>query len=350
MTHPRKPPPNPETENMAHPQPVNDPLAPENVPDIEFIDMASNKPVDPTRFQVFELPRQFLEWVLSKEPPHLDPADMRDSAPHGLPIDRDRLTRPNERVIDCEPVPEFESTPVSPSSQPRISRPARRASSPPSVVVRQPDANPTIPTRVRRPTSLLTYLALTGKLPRRVVFLLGAVIGCLLLFLIMLWRHMDSSGGQRVNASESLGSAAVVSARTEPAASAVPLVPLADAPQPSEAIVDIDEEEAVTSQSGSVAKPRPIAHEMERPQSLDQRNAKGLATSAATASPKPIGAPSIPRDSEPVGVVRSKATAVSTKKEQQTSNPSSAKATPATSGAAEPTNHIPQDKTWFPED
>ena len=182
---------------------------------------------------------------------------MRDSAPHGLTIDRDRLTRPNERVIDCEPepVPEFESTLVSPSSQPRISRPARRASSPPSVVVRQPDANPTIPTRVRRPTSLLTYLALTGKLPRRVVFLLGAVIGCLLLFLIMLWRHMDSSGSQRVNAGEGVASAPVVAAPAAPAASAVPLVPLADAPQPSEAIVDIDENEgAVTSPAGREVK------------------------------------------------------------------------------------------------
>ncbi len=308
MAHPRKPPTNSENDNMANPQPANDPLAPENIPKGDFIDIASNKPVDPTRFQVFELPRQFLEWVLAKEPPHLDLEDLKDIAPRGLPVDRSKLVP----RTDPAPEPECEYTPRSTGSL-RIAIAPRASNPPPSVEFRQEDTNATVAMRVRRPTSLLTYWALTGKVPRRVKLAFAAVFG--ILILILAWKHLDTSKGAAVPKEESPSSISAMNA---------------------------------------IAGQRSPNQEVKPTQSLEQSNSIVLRSSSRISLPKTNAIPVKRNNSEPSLAVQSRADGTNARKNEQKGSLSNSRerGLPENAGtaSAKPTNNASQDKTWFPED
>ena len=182
MSQHHDPRPKPLHENTAQPQTATDPLDLESVPTGDFIDVASNRPVDPTRLQVFQIPKQFLDWVRSKEPPHLDPEYLKESSPQGLPVG------PRKQKTIPEPVSEF-----TPRSIAAIARPKAAATTGPSTTVHvalEP-ALTTAAMKVRGPVTWLHRWALTGRTPKRVKLSLAAIVGILLL--IVLWRHVESS-------------------------------------------------------------------------------------------------------------------------------------------------------------
>ncbi len=181
MTHPRNPQPDLVNDTMAHSHPAQSPPPSKDIPKGEFIDVASNEPVDPARLQVFRMPQQFLDWVLASDPPHLDPDDLKDTAPHGLQVNRNKLAT---QVNLPEP-------PTDPSQ----------------------DTTATI--RVRRPTSLLSQWALTGKAPKRIKIVFAAIFAALIL--ILAWKHLETGKG-------------LPGAADESSALQVATVPLIDAP------------------------------------------------------------------------------------------------------------------------
>ena len=189
MKQPNKPQANAVTTKVGRIRSDNDPLAPENVPNVEFIDISSNKPVDPTRYQIFQLPHQFLEWVLSKEPPRLDPENLKDTAPRGMPVHPKKLV-PNVVVPIAEP-----ATDALPESSRRLLPDSRIEAHEPVSPPRATTAGEQVTTvmTARRPVGVLTRWALSGKMPRRVkaaTAATAATVACLLL--ILLWRHVDS--------------------------------------------------------------------------------------------------------------------------------------------------------------
>ena len=180
MKQPNKPQANAVTTKVGRIRSDNDPLAPENVPNVEFIDISSNKPVDPTRFQIFQLPHQFLEWVLSKEPPHLDPENLKDTGPHGIPVHPKKLV-PNVVVPISETAsdtPPESSRRLLPDSRIEAHEPV----SPPRATTEA--EHMTTEMTPRRPVGWFNRWAISGKMPRRVKVLLTSIVGGLLLILL----------------------------------------------------------------------------------------------------------------------------------------------------------------------
>jgi hypothetical protein len=271
MTHPRTPT-DPGKDNVVPAPPAQDPLAPSNVPQGDFIDVATNEPVDPARLQVFEVPKQFLDWVLRKEPPPLDPENLKDSGPHAV--------RSKESVPPARPPANTAATPntntntnAAASADTKVNGPARAAASsplpastrnsrssrdkdtvpefkpektpvtavpvstgnPPSAAVSHPP-RPVPPTkapasfnptktasmRVRPPLSDLDRWALTGRIPMRIKVAVAAGLGLLIL---LLWWHLDSGSDTRAEAGEGTpapGTAEEVAAAAAPRAAPVP--------------------------------------------------------------------------------------------------------------------------------
>jgi hypothetical protein len=191
--------------NMARPQPANNARASDEIPQGEFIDVLSNQPVDPSRLQVFPVPQEFLSKVLANSPPYLNPEDLKDTAPRGLPVNHRRLA-PDEE-------PEFESTPVTFGSQLKTTAAQSRANATGTVIAPSEEAITTAAIQRSGSAGLLARWAITGKVPHSIKVVLGAAIG--LMLLILAWAHLNKGTPETEPKRESL-----------PTASAsVPLIP-----------------------------------------------------------------------------------------------------------------------------
>jgi hypothetical protein len=226
-TKPSIPVPRRNSENA--PAPPND----EEIPRGEFIDVVTNKPVEPSRLQVFPVPEEFLNKVHASKPPHLRPDDVKDTVPRGLPQQR-----------PAEPVPASAKAPInSPDEPPRSSAASPASSS------RTPTQRPrsTVHLRPRPPASALTRWALTGKIPVSVKISFAAIIGGL--FLVLLWQNWD------------MGARSSNSASVEPLAETPGApVPLIDAPTPSIAAANaVPTPEPLAAPAASIAANEPKA-------------------------------------------------------------------------------------------
>ena len=197
---------------MARPQGSKESAQQDSIPQGEFIDVLSNKPVEPTRLQVFPVPQEFLEQVLANEPPHLRPDDIKDTAPYGFRVE------PNQRV--AEPVSEItpvSTEPIRPSTAPATSA---------TTVVAPSDAGlETTAMGAKRPSiPFLNRWALTGRIPHQVKIAIGIMLAGLLL--ILLYRHMETG---RPEPTPATGNAPAATPLIEPPVSAARQAPASTA-------------------------------------------------------------------------------------------------------------------------
>ncbi len=177
---------------MARLQP--DASADHEIPQGEFIDVLSNQPVDPSRLQVFPVPREFLSKVLASDPPHLSPEDLKDTAPRGLPVAR-RRPAPDEE-------PEFETTPITFGTQPKRTAAQSIANATGTVIAPSEEAITTAAIQRSGSAGPFTRWAITGKVPRSIKVVLGAAIG--LMLLILAWAHLNKGTPETESKRESL--------------------------------------------------------------------------------------------------------------------------------------------------
>ena len=145
-----------------------------------FINLSGDGPVDPTKFQRFIIPMEFIQKANSVELPGLDPDDLRDTG---------------------------ERSPVDPSNSPAPLLPNTRAEAhapviPPTATVARPHDRSEVPTVrelqgttqmvTRRPLGLFARWSLTGKMPTGVKVAI-AVIVAMLCVLILSFTHLKSS-------------------------------------------------------------------------------------------------------------------------------------------------------------
>jgi len=213
MTHPRDSHPDSDQVHRAQAS-APDRQAPSNAHPGDFIGRANEGPVDHSRLQVFDLPKQFLDWVHRKAPPPEGPrgrgrgspaagsgvAAVRPNAPERLP-DATRPSTP-ERAPGrgavsraspssprppspppSSPRPPFSSLPPTPPPLPRASRIPRRVAKPAQVGSR----------RAWALLSSVDHWARAHGTPRRVQ-VVAAAIGAGVLILLS-WRHLDSGRG-----------------------------------------------------------------------------------------------------------------------------------------------------------
>jgi hypothetical protein len=254
---------------MARPQASKENSQPGSIPQGEFIDVLSNKPVEPTRLQVFPVPQEFLEQVLANEPPHLRPDDIKDTAPYGYRVE------PNQLV----PEPVSEITPVSTEPVRASAAPATSA----TVVAPSDEVLTTTTLQAKRPpVPLLTRWALTGKIPSQVKIAIGVMLAGLLL--ILLYRHMETGRPKPTPATENAPAATPL---LEPPVSAAAQAPASTAgvqapPENRQAVPPTaDPRPADSSAQSAKTKPRtPIVVERK------SQEAATPAPSAATANQK----------------------------------------------------------------
>ena len=155
---------------------ASSPTREEEIPRGDFIDVLTNKPVEPARLQVFPVPQEFLSQVLASEPPRLRPEDTKDTVPRGLPSQRPVAPMPASATASItsldEPPRPSAALGLSPTDGPRAEAVYR-----------------TVPPRARRSPSFLTRWALTGRVPTGVKLTLAAIFGTLLL--LLLWQNWD---------------------------------------------------------------------------------------------------------------------------------------------------------------
>jgi hypothetical protein len=232
---------------MATPKPSARPADSDEIPNGDFIDVVSNQPVDPARLQVFQVPQEFMEAILSTEPVQVHPDDVRDIAPRSLELGRHR------------PVPVTEATATK-------ALPARPKAQPASATTSFENNNPTVSVRAQRRTSWLVHLALSGKLGQRVTGLLAAILG----ILVILWCWMRWGYGYGAET------------RNSTAASSATSVQLLPAPEPEPKPQLNPVLKAGPTQSASLALGVPSANASETPERASARQ-----QSTVTESNKP---------------------------------------------------------------
>lgn len=161
-----------------------------------FINLSGDGPVDPTKFQRFIIPMEFIQKANSVELPGLDPDDLRDTG---------------------------EQSPLNPSNPPAHLLPDTRAEAhepvvpPPATIARPPDKSE-VPTprelqtttkiAARRPPGLLARWALTGKMPTRVKVVVAAIVA-LVFVLILSYTHLKAGGPTAIKSDGPVASQAV---------------------------------------------------------------------------------------------------------------------------------------------
>jgi len=149
----------------------------DEIPRGDFIDVLTNKAVEPARLQVFPVPEEFLNQVLASEPPRLRPEDIKDTVPRGLPSQR-----------PADPMPASATAAITSSGEPPRQGVVASGLSPTD----RPRAEAiyrTVPPRARQSPSFLTRWALTGRVPTSVKLTLAAIFSALLL--LLLWQNWD---------------------------------------------------------------------------------------------------------------------------------------------------------------
>ena len=236
----------------------------DEIPRGDFIDVLTNKAVEPARLQVFPVPEEFLNQVLASEPPRLRPEDIKDTVPRGLPSQR-----------PADPMPASATAAITSSGEPPRQGVVASGLSPTD----RPRAEAiyrTVPPRARRSPSFLTRWALTGRIPTSVKLTLAAVFGGLLL--LLLWQNWDwFTRAPDTNREAVAEPSATVPLLEAPAVSESPAVRVAEPPPvqaPSEPVP-----------ATAVAASAPVIPVAELP-SLR----KGVTKTVATVLPKPPGA------------------------------------------------------------
>ncbi len=173
MTQSRTPPTKPSIP-VPRRAPTDSTPPPEDIPQGEFIDVVSQKPVEPARLQVFPVPEEFLNKVHASKSVQRTNA-VKDTVPRGLPKLRNSAPLPLSATAPIEsPEPERAGASSAAATCPaRSNTGARRDCA-----------------RGRAP-SVLTRWALTGRVPKQVKLALGMVVGTLLV--VLLWQNWDTA-------------------------------------------------------------------------------------------------------------------------------------------------------------
>lgn len=296
MTQSRNPPTKPSIP-VPRPASAGSPMRDDDIPRGDFIDVLTNKPVEPSRLQVFPVPEEFLNQVLASDPPRLRPEDIKDTVPRGLPSQR-----------PPEPMPASATAAITASNEPPrpIMEPGRGATD----RARAEAVYRTVPPRARRSPSFLTRWALTGRVPTGVKLTLAAIFGALLL--LLLWQNWDrfsrAPDAAREAAAEPGGPVPLLE---PPAVSESPAARVAEPPPaqpPSEpaptqavaasaAVIPIAElpslSNEVTETGGAALPKAPPAHvaesaaKMKKPSESTPSTTSNVAPRAAASNPSP---------------------------------------------------------------
>jgi hypothetical protein len=237
-----------------------------------FINLSGDGPVDPTKFQRFIIPMEFIQKANSVELPGLDPDDLRDTG---------------------------EQSPMDPSNSPSPLLPNARTDAhspvtpPPATIARPPDKSE-VPTLrelqtttkmvARRPLGPFAQWSLTGKMPTGAKVVI-AVIVALVCVLILTYTHLKSSE----NSIRSVGPAIpefAASPTQSPNLSVVAL-PSGVLPQsgPISARQTQVESDAPDGEVGMDSKKKPSGRALPRSKATSLQSATETAKPQATASP-----------------------------------------------------------------